>query len=116
MNILKKIVGSRNDRILKNYHKTLREINLLSEDMKALSDGDFPDIETITNSRPSAFPEFLMDWVTRQVEEFSNGLTSFPGITIILPSFDGVFEFGDNDASDLDPVFSVKTQAIGQKI
>ena len=44
MNILKKIVGSRNDRILKNYHKTLREINLLSEDMKALSDGDFPDI------------------------------------------------------------------------
>jgi len=44
MNILKKIVGSRNDRILKNYHKILEEINLFSEEMKALSDADFPDI------------------------------------------------------------------------
>ena len=44
MNILKKIVGSRNDRILKNYHKILEEINLFSEEMKTLSDADFPDI------------------------------------------------------------------------
>ena len=46
MNIIKKIVGSRNDRILKNYHKILKEINVFSEEMKALSDGDFPDITT----------------------------------------------------------------------
>ena len=44
MNILKKIVGSRNDRILKDYRKILKEINLLSEEMKSLSDTDFPDI------------------------------------------------------------------------
>tara|TARA_B100000795_G_C22800101_1_gene441404 strand:+ start:100 stop:2643 length:2544 start_codon:yes stop_codon:yes gene_type:complete len=44
MNILKKIVGSRNDRILKDYSKILKEINLLSEEMKSLSDTDFPDI------------------------------------------------------------------------
>ena len=44
MNILKKIVGSRNDRILKNYHKILEEINLFSEEMKTLSDADFPVI------------------------------------------------------------------------
>ena len=44
MNILKKIVESRNDRILKNYHKILEEINLFSEEMKTLSDADFPDI------------------------------------------------------------------------
>ena len=44
MNILKKIVGSRNDRILKTYHKVLQEINSLSEDMKNLSNSDFPDI------------------------------------------------------------------------
>ena len=44
MNILKKIVGSRNDRILKNYRKILEEINLFSEEMKTLSDADFPDI------------------------------------------------------------------------
>ena len=44
MNILKKIVGSRNDRILKGYRKILREINLLSQEMQSLSDKDFPDI------------------------------------------------------------------------
>ena len=44
MNILKKIVGSRNDRILKDYRKILREINLLSQEMQSLSDTDFPDI------------------------------------------------------------------------
>mgnify|MGYP006186133791 FL=1 len=44
MNILKKIVGSRNDRILKNYRKILEEINLFSEEMKTLSDADFPVI------------------------------------------------------------------------
>ena len=44
MNILKKIVGSRNDRILKDYRKILREINLLSQEMQSLSDKDFPDI------------------------------------------------------------------------
>ena len=44
MNILKKIVGSRNDRILKNYHNILQKINLFSEEMKTFSDADFPDI------------------------------------------------------------------------
>ena len=44
MNILKKIVGSRNDRILKDYRKILREVNLLSQEMQSLSDKDFPDI------------------------------------------------------------------------
>ncbi len=34
MSFLKKIVGSRNDRILKNYRKTLNEINSLSEELK----------------------------------------------------------------------------------
>ena len=84
----------------------------VSVDFASLTDGDFPDVEPIQNSRPSAFPSFLMDWVTRQIQEFSNGLTTFPGITIILPSFEGVFEFGDTDASELDPVFSTRTQTI----
>ena len=44
MNILKKIVGSRNDRILKDYRKILKEVNLLSQEMQSLSDKDFPDI------------------------------------------------------------------------
>ena len=44
MNLLRKIVGSRNDRILKDYRKILKEINLLSDEVKKLSDSDFPDI------------------------------------------------------------------------
>ena len=44
MNLLRKIVGSRNDRILKDYRKILKEINLLSDEVKKLSDNDFPDI------------------------------------------------------------------------
>ena len=44
MNLLRKIVGSRNDRILKDYRKILREVNLLSNEIKNLIDSDFPDI------------------------------------------------------------------------
>ena len=36
MNILRKIVGSRNDRILKDYKKILKDINLLSNEVKNL--------------------------------------------------------------------------------
>ncbi|MCH2188381.1 hypothetical protein MK079_00960 [Candidatus Gracilibacteria bacterium] len=82
-------------------------------DFASLKDGDFPDVLEIQNKRVSAFPEFLMDWVTRQIEEFSNGLTTFPGLFLILPSFDGVFEWGDNEASDFDPIFNVSSATSG---
>ena len=44
MNLLKKIVGSRNDRILKDYQKILQKINLHSNDNEKLKDEDFPNI------------------------------------------------------------------------
>ena len=44
MNLLRKIVGSRNDRILKDYKKILKEVNLLSNEVKNLIDSDFPNI------------------------------------------------------------------------
>jgi hypothetical protein len=34
-----------------------------------------------------AFPDFLMDWVTRQIEEIVTKLTDFPTLFIILPDF-----------------------------
>ena len=37
MSILKKIVGSRNDRILKNYRKILNDVNSFSDEMKKVS-------------------------------------------------------------------------------
>ena len=44
MNLLKKIVGSRNDRILKDYKKILEEINLIAEEIKNIESKDFPEI------------------------------------------------------------------------
>ena len=44
MNLLKKIVGSRNDRLLNQYQKTLKKINLLSEEVKKIDDNEFPAI------------------------------------------------------------------------
>ena len=44
MNFLKKIVGSRNDRILKDYQKILKEINLNAEEIKDIESKDFPEI------------------------------------------------------------------------
>lgn len=39
-NIAKKIFGSRNDRLLKQYRKSVARINALEEQMQALSDAD----------------------------------------------------------------------------
>ena len=50
---------------------------------------DFGNIIKIKNSRVSAFPDFLMDWANRQLEEIVNKLTSLPTLYIILPDFDG---------------------------
>ena len=43
-------------------------------------------------SRISPFPDFLMDWVTRQVEEIVTKLTDFPTLYIILPDFTGLMD------------------------
>ena len=44
MGFLKKIVGSRNDRILKGYQKILNEINSIEDELKSLTLEDFPKI------------------------------------------------------------------------
>jgi hypothetical protein len=53
-----------------------------------LKNGDFSDVVKLKMNRISPFPDFLMDWVTRQVEEIMTKLTDFPTLFIILPSFD----------------------------
>ena len=58
-------------------------------DAAALTNFDFGNIIKIKNSRVSAFPDFLMDWATRQLEEVVNKLTSLPTLYIILPDFSG---------------------------
>ena len=43
MNVLKKIIGSRNDRILKNYQKILNSVNSFSNEISKFNNNDFPN-------------------------------------------------------------------------
>ena len=54
MSILKKIVGSRNDRILKDYRKILNDVNSFSDEMKKVEDTDF---KVITSSLKKDYSE-----------------------------------------------------------
>lgn len=63
-------------------------------DFWALSEWNFEDVLDVRMKRISPFPDFVMEWVTRQIEEIANKLTDFPTLYIILPDFNGVF---DND-------------------
>jgi hypothetical protein len=46
----------------------------------------------IENSRVAPFPDFVMDWVTRQVEEIVVKLTDLPTLHVILPTFDHLID------------------------
>jgi hypothetical protein len=58
----------------------------------ALSSGNYQDVVNVKMKRVSAFPDFLMDWVTRQIEEIVNKLTDLPTLQIILPDFSGIMD------------------------
>jgi hypothetical protein len=47
--------------------------------------------------RISPFPDFIMEWVTRQIEEIANKLTDFPTLYVILPDLSGVMDSGWGD-------------------
>jgi len=66
-------------------------------DTSALSSGNFQDVVKVNNTRVSPFPDFLMDWVTRQIEEVVNKLTNLPKVFVILPDFSGIFDYGWED-------------------
>jgi len=53
---------------------------------------DFSDVTKIVKKRIQAFPWFLMNWVTRQIEEIANKLTDFPTLFIILPDFSWIYD------------------------
>ncbi len=42
-NFAKKIFGSRNDRVIKQLNKKIKNINILEDELRLLSDADFPD-------------------------------------------------------------------------
>lgn len=61
----------------------------VSIDAAALTNFDIGNIVKIKNTRVSSFPDFLMEWATRQLEEVVNKLTSLPTLYIVLPDFSG---------------------------
>lgn len=52
------------------------------------------EIIKFKNFRTPAFPDFLMDWVTRQTEEIVNKLLTMPRLLITLPDFSGLSAAG----------------------
>lgn len=61
-------------------------------DLSSFKEWNFSDVIKIQQSRISAFPDFLMEWVTRQIEEIVNKLTDFPTLFVILPDFSWVLD------------------------
>lgn len=58
-------------------------------DIEALSNFELGKVIEIKNDRVSAFPDFVMSWVTRQLEEVVTKLTDLPTLFIILPGLSG---------------------------
>lgn len=52
-------------------------------------------VVNVRNRRIAAFPDFVMDWLTRQTEELTNALFTPPNLTIIPPT-----DFGQNAKVD----------------
>ncbi|USN58027.1 MAG: hypothetical protein H6767_06865 [Candidatus Peribacteria bacterium] len=61
-------------------------------DTSGLENGDFSDVIKFKLDRTWPFPDFLMNWVTRQLEEIVTKLTDFPTLFVILPDFSGLFD------------------------
>lgn len=65
----------------------------LSLDTNAIKNwGSFSDVIKIDMKRIFPFPDFLMEWWTRQVEEIVTKLTDWPTVFVILPDFSGIID------------------------
>ena len=69
-------------------------------DFQALKDWNFSDVVDVSMQRVSAFPDFIMNWVTRQLEEIANKLTDFPTLFVILPDFSWIVDTWWNNFFD----------------
>lgn len=74
--------------------------------MSGIGEFDFHDIVKIKNFRVSGFPDFLMDWVNRQMEEVQTKLTTLPTIYIILPEMSAFSDLSPETIKKLPATFS----------
>lgn len=61
-------------------------------DAGALVNWNFQDVVKVQMKRVWPFPDFLMEWVTRQIEEVVTKLTDLPTLVIILPDMSGLMD------------------------
>ena len=66
-------------------------------DPQALADFRFNEVIKVKNTRVAAFPDFIMDWVNRQMEEVQTKLTTLPTIYLILPDLTAFSDMSDSD-------------------
>lgn len=67
-------------------------------DFSITGDNNIANIRAVVdtkNRRIAAFPDFIMDWLTRQTEEITTSLFTPPNLTIIPPT-----NFGQNAKVD----------------
>lgn len=65
----------------------------LSLDANAVKNGgSYADIVKIDLKRIFPFPDFIMEWWTRQIEEIVTKLTDWPTIFVILPDFSWIID------------------------
>ncbi len=75
-------------------HGDTVDVSFIAEiDVSALANWDFKDVIKLKNTLISWFPQFLMEWVNRQVEEIVTKLTSFPSLIVILPDFSWITDY-----------------------
>jgi len=100
------------------------DINL---DTSALKNLDFDNVIKVDFKRVSSFPDFIMDWATRQIEEIVNKLVTLPTLKIILPDFSGLADSGwfkfwekyqaaENKVAVQEKVDNIKKEAENKKI
>jgi len=73
------------------------QVGITIDSAKPLTLGN---IVNVHNKRIAAFPDFLMNWVTRQTEEITNALFNPPNLTIIPPTTLGQHATIDSSFSD----------------
>lgn len=76
------------------------DFNLTLDTKAAKNWWGFSDILKIDLKRIFPFPDFLMEWWTRQIEEIVTKLTDWPTIFVILPDFSWIFNSWWNNFFD----------------
>lgn len=76
--------------LLSKYGDDILKIALSPQVMNFL--GGLKDPESINLESVKAFPNFIMDWYHRQMDEITSSLTQFPDLSLELPDHNDLFD------------------------